>query len=712
MEGISRPIKRFDFDDKMSGTALYCADVTLDGMLYAKTLRSVKARAAILSITVPPLPEGYWIVDANDIPGKNVVPIVSEDQPFFAKGAVKYIGEPILLVVGPDKQTVVDLLERIRVAYEEVRPVLSIAEAEQVRENFIFGDTPYFFAYEYAKGDLSEAAGRAVRVFEDEFETGYQEQAYLETQGIIAVYENGRVTVSGAMQCPYYIRDALIQALGWPEERVRVVQLPTGGGFGGKEEYPSLPAVHAALAAVKTGRPVQLVFDRQEDILCTTKRHPAVIRLRSHVDGNNRIIGREIDIAIDAGAYAGLSGVVLQRLMFAANGVYDVPHLKVRGKAYATNNVVSGAMRGFGGPQAAFAVEMHMENIARALRLDSFAFRQRHFLHTGDTSSTGGLFLHDIKLDEIAAEIDRISGYRNKRTVPRPKGKGKIRGIGCAFFFHGCGFTGSGEESLIKTRVRLRKCPGNTVHIFVSNTEIGQGVLTTLRKIVAQALDVPVETVKQTYPDTDDCPNSGPTVASRTIMIVGKVLLDAALDMKKRWHEKEFEIVRAYEYPGNLRWDNARFQGNAYPEYSWGANVVEVDMDPATCEVTVTGVWAVYDIGTPIDKTIVRGQIEGGIAQGLAYACMEVLTSENGMLRQTNLADYTLPTSLDFPRIEYRLIENPFSDGPFGARGVGELTLIGAAPALALAVQQAVGRGVTRLPVTPESILEMMDRDD
>ena len=151
------------------------------------------------------------------------------------------------------------------------------------------------------------------------------------------------------------------------------------------------------------------------------------------------------------------------------------------------------------------------------------------------------------------------------------------------------------------------------MHIFVSNTEIGQGVLTTLRKIVAQALDVPVETVKQTYPDTDDCPNSGPTVASRTIMIVGKVLLDAALDMKKRWHEKEFEIVRAYEYPGNLRWDNARFQGNAYPEYSWGANVVEVDMDPATCEVTVTGVWAVYDIGTPIDKTIVRGQIEGGI---------------------------------------------------------------------------------------------------
>jgi CO/xanthine dehydrogenase Mo-binding subunit len=712
LDSISRSIKRFDFDEKITGTARYCADVTYDGMLYAKTLRSTKARARILSVDAPPLPDGYWIVDANDIPGRNVVPIVYGDQPFFARDAVNYIGEPILLVVGPDKQIIVDLLDRIKVTYEDVQPVLTIAEAEQVRENFIFGDKPYFVAYEYAKGDPSEAAGLAVMVFEDEFETGYQEHAYLETQGIIAVFKDARVTVSGAMQCPYYIKEALIQALGWPEERVRVIQVPTGGGFGGKEEYPSLPAVHAALAAIKSGKPVQLVFDRHEDILCTTKRHPSVIRLKSYVDAKNRIIGREIDIKTDAGAYAGLSGVVLQRMMLAANGVYDVPHLKVTGRAYATNTVVSGAVRGFGGPQAFFAVEMHMDTIARALNLDAFEFKRQHFLHKGDTSSTGGLLRYDIKLDEIAAEIDRISGYHRKRRVPPREKQDTMRGIGCSFFFHGCGFTGSGEEKLIKTRARLKKYPDNSVQIFVSNTEIGQGALTALRKIVAQALEVPIETVRHTYPDTDDCPDSGPTVASRTTLIVGKVLFDAALEMKKRWHEEEFEIVRAYEYPRNFHWDNERFQGNAYPAYSWGANVVEVDVDPATYEVTVTGVWAVYDIGTPIDETMVRGQIEGGIAQGLAYGGMEVLTSKNGALQQTSLTDYTIPTALDFPRIESRLIENPCADGPFGARGVGELTLIGAAPALALAVQDAVGRKVTRLPVTPENILEIMDRVD
>lgn len=708
MSKISDAIKRFDFDEKIDGRAQYCADIKHAQMLYVKTLRSEKARAKIISIEIPSLSAGYFIVDHTDIPGKNRVPIVFEDQPFLAEDVVNYIGEPILLVVGPDKQIILDILNKIKVNYADLPPILSIAEARQRRKDYIFDNKPCFAEYEYSKGNATEAIKNARRVIEDEFKTGYQEQAYLEPQGMIAVYEDNRVTVSGSMQCPYYIKEALIQALGWPEDRIRVIQLPTGGGFGGKEEYPSLIGVHAGLAAIKAQKPVQLVFDRQEDIICSTKRHPAIIRIKSYLDERDTIIAREIDIEIDAGAYAGLSSVVLQRLIFSVGGVYNIANLKIQGKAYATNNVVSGAFRGFGGPQAFFAIEMHMENIAQALNMDSLELKRKYFLHKDDTSSTGGLFHYEIKLEEIAAQITEISGYNQKRRTYSAD-TDKLRGIGCSLFFHGCGFTGSGEQELIKPKARLKKYPDNSVQIFVSSTEIGQGSLTTLRKIVAHTLEIPIEAVKYTYPDSDVCPNSGPTVASRTTMIVGKLLYDCALAMKARWNEAEFELTQKYVYPQNLQWDNAKFHGNAYPEYAWGANVVEVEIDPLTCAVNILGVWAVYDIGTPIDAKIVQGQIEGGLVQGLGYGSMEVLTAKNGKLLQTNFTNYLIPTAVDFPKINIRLINNPYENGPFGARGLGELPLVGAAPALAAAIQRAIGRKVTQMPLTPEYIMELMD---
>jgi len=707
MNNISEPIKRFDLDEKIDGSAKYCADMKYDGQLYARTLRSGRARAKIISVQIPPLPAGYCIVDHHDIPGRNIVPIVYDDQPFLAMDRVNYIGEPILLVVGPDKHTILEIMKGIRVSYEDSVPILSIEEAVQRQDDFIFGNQACFVEYEYHKGDMDAATEKAQWVVEDEFRTGLQEQAYLETQGMIAIYEEQRITVYGSMQCPYYIFDALRQALGWSEDRIRVVQLPTGGGFGGKEEFPSLLAVHAALAAIKTGKPVQLVYERNEDILCSTKRHPAIIKIKSYIDAERNIIGRDIDIKTDAGAYAGLSSVVLQRCMFSVGGVYNVPNLSVRGGAYATNNVVSGAFRGFGGPQAFFAIEMHMENIAQKLKVDSLELKMKHFLHRGDTSSTGGLFQYEIKLEQIAAEIDAMSGYSLKRRQYQQSGQ-KLKGIGCSIFFHGCGFTGAGERDIVKPKVRIKKYPDDTVEIFVSSTEIGQGSQTTLRKIVAQALDIPVTRVKHIYPDTDSCPDSGPTVASRTVMIVGQLLLDCAREIKECWHEAEVTIDRQYVYPINLQWDKEIMQGNAYPEYSWGANVVEVEIDPLTCAPLVTGIWSVYDIGTPIDLKIVQGQIEGGIVQGLGYGGLEVLHVQSGRLQQCRLTDYIIPTALDYPKIEHRLIYNPYENGPWGARGLGELTLIGAAPALALAVQNAVGQKVTRIPVTPEYVLELM----
>ncbi|CZR08898.1 xanthine dehydrogenase family protein molybdopterin-binding subunit [Trichococcus ilyis] len=707
MENISKSIKRFDFDDKVEGKAKYCADLHPEGMLYARTLRSEVPRAKIRAIRLPELPEGYTIIDHRDIPGKNVVPIVYEDQPFLATDEVNYIGQPILLVVGADKEIILEIINQIEVEYQPLTPILSIEAAVEAKAPYLFGDKPYFVEYSYAKGDPDKAITQAVRVVEDELRTGYQEHVYLEPQALLGVYDGERVSVYGSMQCPYYIHSGLKQALGWGDERVRVVQLPTGGGFGGKEEYPTIPGVHVALAAIKTGKPVQLVFDRQEDIRATTKRHPSIIKIKSHLDAENRIIAREIDVKLDAGAYAGLSSVVLQRTIFSVCGVYDIPNLKVTGKAYATNNIVTGAFRGFGGPQAFFAIEMHMEHIAKELGADPLVLRRSCFLEKGDTSSTGGVFHSDIKLAEIADKVARRSGYQEKRGR-FAEGKDSWRGIGCSFFFHGCGFTGAGEAELLKSKVKLRKYADSTVGLFVSSTEMGQGALTTLRKIVAETLGIPIGQVKQAYPDTAVCPDSGPTVASRTVMIVGRLLQECAEQVKQRWDEEAFEVVRDYVYPQNLSWDSEKLSGNAYPEYSWGANVVEVAVDPMTYEVGIKGVWAVYDIGTPIDEKIVQGQIEGGIMQGLGYAAMERLQTAGGRLLQESLAEYLIPAATDFPRIALELIENPYAGGPFGAKGLGELPMVGVAPAVAAAVEQAIGKKIDRIPLTPEYIRELM----
>ena len=339
--------------------------------------------------------------------------------------------------------------------------------------------------------------------------------------------------------------------------------------------------------------------------------------------------------------------------------------------------------------------------------VDPPAWRRRCFLKKGGTSSTGGVLYSDIKLAEIADAVSRLSDYQEKHSA-FSSNKSFWKGIGCSFFFHGCGFTGSGEAELLKSRVKLKKYADGTVGIFVSSTEIGQGALTTLRKIVSQTLDIPIEQVKLTYPDTADCPDSGPTVASRTVMIVGRLLQECAIEMKQRWAEETFEVMKDYVYPEHLSWDSEKLAGNAYPEYSWGANVVEVAVDPVTYEVETKGVWAVYDIGTPIDEKIVQGQIEGGIIQGLGYAAMERLQTKEGKLLQDSLSEYLIPAAVDFPRITLELIENPYAGGPFGAKGLGELPMIGAAPAFAAAVEQAIGKKIDRIPVIPEYIRELM----
>jgi len=548
----------------------------------------------------------------------------------------------------------------------------------------------------------------------------------MEPQGMVAFYQDGRVAVYGSMQCPYYVKNALVQGFGWDEGRIRVVQTTTGGAFGGKEEYPSLIAGHAAFAAVKCGKPVQLLLDRQEDMASTTKRHPAVVRFRTALDRQARIAAMQVDITLDGGAYAGLSDVVLQRALFAATGVYRVPLARISGRACATSSVPTGAFRGFGGPQAFFAVEMHMHHLALAVGEDPLDFKRRHAVKRGDATVTGGVYHQDVKLAEMVETLEALSAYRRKKRraargerddAAAPQGRdapntgahgaAPLRGMGVSLFFHGAGFTGSGEKHKIKARVELLPLPEGGAEILVSSVEMGQGSQTTLRKIVAETLGVPMEAVVYRNPDTDRVPDSGPTVASRTVMIVGRLLMEAARELRARREAGEADsrpVSRSYRQPDGIEWDQESFRGDAYPTYSWGANAVEVEVDPLTYEIRVCGVWGVYDIGRAIDERIIQGQIEGAVAQGLGYGSLEHMALRDGRILQDTVTDYIIPTSLDVPPMEYRLVDNPYAEGPYGAKGAGELPLVGPAPALAAAVQDALGLPIRRIPVTPEDL--------
>jgi CO/xanthine dehydrogenase Mo-binding subunit len=708
-ETISKPVVRIESKQKTGGYARYIADMQLPGMLHAGTLRSEKPRASIKSIGYPDIPEGYWIVDKSDIPGTNRVHMLIDDQPFFADSVVNYVGEPILLVVGPDPEKVARILEEIRVEYEDIVPILTVEDAEKFDIPPVYESNNRFAEYEIHKGNPDAAFRTASELFTTEHRTGYQEHVYLEPQGMIGTCQNGRVTVYGSMQCPYYVKTALIQGLGWDEERIRVVQTTTGGAFGGKEEYPSIIAGHVAFAALKTKHPVRLIFDREEDIVSTTKRHPAIVRIRTGVNGKRDIVAMEVEITLDGGAYCGLSPVVLQRAMFVATGVYNIQNVLVRGKVLATNNVPSGAFRGFGGPQAIFGIEMHMDSLARHLGEDSLKFKTGYLLSEGDHTVTGGIVREKVKLPVMIGRLLALSGYKKKLVSYRKQKSSLLRGIGISLFLHGCAFTGSGERDKIKAKVKLKKDAEGKVSILVSNVEMGQGPQTTLRKIVGAALGIPIHDVLYDNPDTDRVPDSGPTVASRTVMIVGGLLKKAAERMRE---EESEEVLEEYQQPPYVEWEQDSFTGDAYPVYSWGANAIEVEIDPTTYEVTVTGVWGVYDVGTPIDEKIVRGQIEGGVSQALGYATIEVMEGTGGKLNQGSMTDYILPTSMDFPDVVCELVESYYEYGPYGAKCAGELPFIGVAPALGSAVQHALGVAVKRIPLTPEYLMEAVEGED
>jgi len=525
------------------------------------------------------------------------------------------------------------------------------------------------------------------------------------------------------------VHKSLLAVFDLPEDKVRVIQTETGGAFGGKEDYPSTLASHAALLAMKSHHPVKMVYDRMEDLAATTKRHPSRTRHRTALDKDGKLLAMDIDLATDGGAYATLSSTVLSRATLHAPGPYVCPNVRVRSHAWATNTVPYGAFRGFGAPQAIFAVERHMDEIASAISIDPIELRRRNFLHDGDTTATEQVMREPVILDQLLDRALRESDYHAKRerfARENPHSAVK-RGMGIAAFYHGSGFTGSGERYL-NSLAGIDVTPEAKVRVLVANTEFGQGTNTILAQITAEAIGINYEDVIIAPPDTGIVPNSGPTVASRTSMVVGRLIERAShqlvamlrehTGLAEQFTSEEFfaacERLRAtqgevrslcrYEAPPDIFWDDQKYRGEAYPAFAWSVQVAQVAVDAVTYSAEVEDFWSVQEVGRVLNPVLAGGQIEGGIAQGIGYALYEKVVWQNGHMANNQMTNYIMPTAADVPPIHVFFEEIPFQYGAFGAKGIGELPHDGPAPAILNAIKDATGVGFNAIPLLPEDL--------
>jgi CO/xanthine dehydrogenase Mo-binding subunit len=732
---IGRPVPRKEGRDKVTGRARYIDDLHFPEMLYGATVRSPVARGRIKKISFEgriPWDE-FVVVTARDIPGENAVALILLDQPYLADEFINHPEEPVILLAHPDKYLLEEARRNVRLEIEPLPAVFTLEDSFNRRE-IIWGEDNIFKSFHVEKGNVDEVWAQADFIIEGEYRTGAQEQLYIENNGAIAIAspEDG-VTVWGSMQCPYYVHKALMKLFNLPEEKIRVVQVETGGGFGGKEEYPSMVAGHAALLSWKSGRPVKIVYDRAEDMAATTKRHPSWTKHRTAVTKDGKLLGMEIAFVIDGGAYATLSSVVLSRGTIHAAGPYSCPNVRIRSHAVATNAPPHGAFRGFGAPQSIFALERHMNKVAQTLGLSPEEFRRRNFIHEGETTATSQIIREKVDMAGLLDRAFELTDYqaKQKRFAESNKNSRQKKGIGFASFMHGAGFTGSGERYL-ESVVGVEATSEGRVRVLAASTEIGQGTNTIFAQIAADTLRLDYDSIEVAKPDTGNVPNSGPTVASRTCMIVGKLVESAALGLKQTlvgsgllkddYTPEEFreacksyieqrgalKSFSKYKAPPGINWDDEKYQGDAYGAFAWAVYVAEVTVDMVTYEARVDDFVALQEVGKVIHPVLAAGQIEGGVAQAIGYTLFENVVWNDGRMINNQMTNYIIPTSADIPPIRVFFEENPYAYGPAGAKGIGELPMDGGAPAILNAIENATGVGLNHIPLMPESLIEAL----
>jgi CO/xanthine dehydrogenase Mo-binding subunit len=727
MARIGDSPQRIDGLTKVSGAARYTDDLRLPGMMYGATVRSPHAHARIKKVEWRPelAPAGSLCVTAADMDGPNGIQILDDSWPVLAEDIVRHVGEPVALVAAPTRDEARRALDAVRVEYEELEPVLSWEEARR-REPLC--------ALNIRKGNVEWGLTEADHVLTAEYETGLQEHIYIEPQAMIVSFaEDETLRVIGSMQCPYYVEKALAHTLGLPARNISVQPAAVGGGFGGKEDFPSMLAIHGALLARSSGRPVKMVYDRHEDIIATTKRHPSWIRHRMGLSADGRLTALDIEVDLDGGAYLTLSPVVLSRGVLHATGPYRCPNVQIRGRVLRTHTAPNGAFRGFGAPQVMFAAERRMDQAARAVGLDPYEIRKRNLVESGDSLATGQVLDESTAASRCLETVVGRTDFRKrwkaleKKRANRRDGE-MLRGLGLSLYFHGAGFTGLGEHRM-RSPVTVRLCRDGRIEILTAAAEMGQGCSTVLPQMAAAAAGVDLADIVLAEPDTALVPDSGPTVASRTTLVVGGAMVRAVTELRdhlNQWasdndlqgsfRETAAEYVRQkgslektvrHEPPEWQTFDEETYKGSAYSTYSWGADVIEVEVDPDTLDVHPVKATVACDVGRVIHETLCRGQIEGGTLQAIGYALMEEIKTDKGRTLNDRLATYIVPTFKDSPAMEVHLLEQPWEEGPFGAKGLGELPMDGGAPAVVQAIENATGLVPTRIPATPERLFEL-----
>jgi CO/xanthine dehydrogenase Mo-binding subunit len=730
---VGTSLPRIDGVAKVTGRALYLDDLDAVGAWHGATVRSQVAHGVLDAIELDPAFD--WsqvtVVTAADIWGKNAIALIEDDQPALVPigGRVMHRDEALALVAAPTRALAFAAARAVRPRITPLPAVFEVADALAVSQR-LYGTTNVFKQFLIRKGhatdaELEAAFAGAAQVIEGRYATSPQEQMYIETQAMMAEWRGERCHIVGSMQCPYYVHKAMKSLLACEADGVVITQSVTGGGFGGKEEYPSMLAAHVALLAHKAGRAVKIVYDRDEDIAATTKRHPCWTTHRLAVDARGELAAIDVDVVMDGGAYLTLSPVVLSRGILHAAGPYRCPIVRVRGRVVATNHPPHGAFRGFGAPQTTFAYERQMQKLARLRGEDPLALRKRLALRSGDTTATGQLLGFSVGTDEVIAAIEGTAGAPPVRDGVSAQGAPVRRGRGVCFYFHGAGFTGSGEQRLAG-RAAVAAIDGG-FEVRSSSSDMGQGSITMFTQIAAAALGVDPAHVTVVDPSTSKVPDSGPTVASRTCMVVGGLVERAARTVRGKleaWAATHaitgslVELARAhaaatrtelaeiisYEPPPGIAWDDATYTGAAYPVYGWAACLVDVEVDLDSYEVAITRCVQAVDVGKAINPAIVRGQIEGGTLQALGWAVLENVVYKDGKVANANMTNCIVPTFADAPELETILVEVPYPFGPSGAKGVGEIPMDGPAAAVANAVEDALGCAFDALPISPEAV--------
>ena len=737
-------LNRTDALEKVTGRIKYTTDMIEQEALYLRVVRSTLPHAVIKQIDVSQavkIDGVERVLTAKDVPGANEVGFFIQDQPLFCNNKVRFVGDAIAMVVADSPEAAELGVQEVRVDYEQLPGIFDPKQALETGAIQIHEKGNLLDHHFVKKGDILEGFRKADVVVKGTYKTPIQEQAYLETEAALAYPTGDGITVVGSMQCPFAVEKAVKLVLGKAVPNVRIIEAPTGGAFGGKEDAPDEVCARAALAAYYTKKPALLAFSRKESIIFHPKRHPITIEREMGITKEGKVTAVKANLTLDGGAYASLSSRVLFQAVCLVTGAYDVPNVDVDGVVAYTNNVPMGAFRGFGKPQALYAAELQMDEAAAQLGMDPVEFRLKNILRVGSTTATGQLLKNSVGLEECVLRAAEVSSWRQKRSSS-PSQNARRRGIGMACMIHPTSLGPLGVD-IGSATVEIEDDASVTVRTGM--TEYGQGIYTGFVRIVKRVLGLMDTAVKISMPDTRTTLDSGPTVASRGTVMGGKALFLATQQLKQRMADVASQILTrpvddlifendsirsthsskviefkelveecrrrgvglkedAWNRATGINWDKEKGQGIPWVSYSWAAHVAEVEVDMETGKVDVLNYIAAHDSGTVLVPTQFKSQIFGGVVQGLGYALMEELVLDKGRILNPSFLDYYIPTAADIPKITPILVEAPDDHGPFGAKGIGEPPIEPVAGAIGNAVYHALGFPIREFPYTPERV--------